>query len=536
MVLFFSFVTAILISLVLIPLLMRYASFFNMVDEPNERKVHSVAIPRCGGLGLAIGAIVAIFLFISLEKELVTFMAGSLVIIIFGLLDDRFELSYKWKFLGQFCAVFVAMSGGVYIVVIPFFGLDPGLLIISLPLTVIFAIGVTNAVNLSDGLDGLAAGIMLMTFSSIAYLAIDANGIDAAIIALAIAGGIVGFLWFNTHPAIIFMGDTGSQFIGFMAVFLTIYLTQNVNPALNPALPLLLLGLPILDTLTVMVRRIRAGISPFSPDKTHIHHRLMEYGFSHPEAVGSIYVLQGIFLASALRFRYASDIVVIGTYLIISATILLFFYWAGKRKWLLHKAEEGVDRRRSRLLRSNWIFQFCRYYINYAIAFFLVTQLFFITDRVVSLSNEIYLGMGLGIAFFLMSSKKIQDIWVRFSVYTAAIVASVMDNEIPELVAHTHWLMDVFLLVLIIVVSIAIRTTRKEKFRITTQDVLVVLFIIACIFLVDLKWIEHVAFRLFCLVYALEYLLQREIYKFSLTRYFAMLSGVIIFSIVFSTL
>jgi len=536
MILFLSFVTSIIISLALIPLLMRYASFFNMVDEPDERKVHTVAIPRCGGLGLALGALVATLCFISFDKELIRVITGSFVIIIFGLLDDRFELSYKWKFLGQFVAVFVAMSGGIYITLLPFLGLGPGLLLITLPLTLFFAVGVTNAVNLSDGLDGLAAGIMLMTFASIAYLAIDANGIDTAIIALAIAGGIVGFLWFNTHPAIIFMGDTGSQFIGFMAVFLTIYLTQKVNPALNPALPLLLLGLPILDTLTVMVRRIRAGVSPFSPDKTHIHHRLMEYGFSHPEAVGSIYVLQGIFLASALRFRYASDIVVIGAYLIISATILLFFYWAAERKWVLHKFIDGADRRRSHLLRSNWIFQFCRYYINYAIAFFLVTQLFFLTDRIIKLSNEMYLWMSLGMASILISSKNIQDIWVRFSVYTAAIVASVMDNEIPELVIHTHWIMDVFLLILIIVVSIAIRTTRKEKFRITTQDILVVLFIIACIFLIDLKWIEHVAFRLFCLVYALEYLLQREIYKFRLTRYFAMLSGVVVFSIVFTTL
>jgi len=507
-----------------------------MVDEPGERKVHTIATPRCGGLGLALGAIIAIVCFVSFDKELISVIIGSIVIIIFGLLDDRLELSYKWKFVGQFLAAIVAMSGGIYITLLPFLGLEQGSLLITLPLTLFFAIGVTNAVNLSDGLDGLAAGIMLMTFASIAYLAIDANGIDTAIIALAIAGGIVGFLWFNTHPAIIFMGDTGSQFIGFMAVFLTIYLTQDVNPALNPALPLLLLGLPILDTLTVMVRRIRAGVSPFSPDKTHIHHRLMEYGFSHPEAVGSIYVLQGIFLASALRFRYASDIVVIGSYLIISVSILLFFYWAAKKKWVLHKIDEGADRRRNHLFRSNWIFQFCRYYINYAIAFFLVTQLFFLTDRIIKLSNEMYLGMILGIAFILMTSKKIQDIWVRFSVYTAAIVASVMDNEIPELVIQTHWVMDVFLLMLIIVVSIAIRTTRKEKFRITTQDVLVVLFVVACVFLIDLKWIEHVAFRLFCLVYALEYLLQREIYKFRLTRCFAMLSGVIIFSIVLSTL
>ncbi len=534
MILFFSFALSIIISLALIPLLMRYASFLNMLDQPGGRKVHTVAIPRCGGLGLALSAIVATLCFISFEEKLVGFLSGSLIIVVFGLLDDRYELSYKWKFLGQFLAVIVAMFGGVYISVVPFLGLEPSFLFISLPLTAIFAIGVTNAVNLSDGLDGLAAGIMLMTFATVAYLAIDANGVDAAVVALAIAGGIVGFLWFNTHPAIIFMGDTGSQFIGYMAVFLCIYLTQDINPALNPALPLLLLGLPILDTLTVIVRRVRAGRSPFSPDKTHIHHRLMEYGFSHAEAVGSIYLLQGVFLASALHFCYASDIVVIGTYLIISATILLLFYWAGETKWSLHSVIEGGDRRRNQLLRNNWIFQFCRHYINYAITIFLVTQLFYLADRIVKLSFEMYLGMASAIILFFISTKKIQDLWVRFSIYIAAIVANVMSHELPELSTSNQWIMDAFLLLLIVVVSIAIRITRKDKFRVTTQDVLVVLFIIAGFFLIDLKWIEHVAFRLFCLVYALEYLLHRDYYKFNLMRYFSMLSGVIIVAIVLS--
>ena len=538
MALFFSFVTSIVISLVLIPILMRYAGTLNMLDEPDERKVHQVAVPRCGGIGLSVGAISAILLFISFNTQLASLVVGSLVIIIFGLLDDRFELSYKWKFFGQFLAVFAAMSGGLYISVVPFLGLQPGSLLVTLPLTLVFVIGVTNAVNLSDGLDGLAAGIMLMTFASIAFLAMDAKGVDAGIIALAITGGIVGFLWFNTHPAVVFMGDTGSQFLGFMAVFLTIYLTQEVNPALNPALPLLLLGLPILDTLTVMVRRIRAGRSPFSPDKSHIHHRMMEYGFSHAEAVGYIYILQGVFLAAAMFFRYASDIVVVGVYAVISATILLFFYWAAEKKWMLHRKHvEGGDRRgHSWLFRNDHLFQFCRHYINYALAIFVVSQLLCISDRIINLPTEAYLAIFAGMLVYIALPKYVQDIWVRFSIYTAAIIASVMKDEIPELATHTQWFMDIYLLLLIVVVSLAIRITRKEKFRVTTQDVLVVLFIIACIFLIDLQWIETVAFRLFCLVYALEYLLHREIYKFRLSRYFSALSGLILGAIILSTL
>jgi len=536
MVLFLSFVISIAISLALIPFLMHHASFLHMLDEPGERKVHSIAIPRCGGLGLAIGAIVAIIVSVPYSSELFSLVSASLVIIIFGFLDDRVELNYKWKFLGQFIAVFVAMFGGLYISYIPFAGLEPTTLFFTIPLTVVFVIGVTNAVNLSDGLDGLAAGIMLMTFSSIAFLAIDAGGVETAIIAIAVAGGIVGFLWFNTHPAIVFMGDTGSQFIGFMAVFLTIYLTQEVNLALNPALPLLLLGVPILDTLSVMVRRIRAGKSPFTPDKMHIHHILMKHGFSHAEAVGSIYLIQGFFLASALIFRYSSDFVVIGVYLAISLTILLFFYWTAKTQWCLHRRVEGSDRRGFEWLRNEKLFQFCRHYINGALALFLVTQLVCLTDRILNMTNETYLAILLGVLIFFLLPRYVQDVWVRLSVYIAAIFSSVMGNEFPEMVIHTHWIIDAFLFSLITVVSIAIRITRNTKFRITTQDILVVLFIIASILLIDLGWIEHVTFRLFCLVYALEYLLHRDIYTFRLSRYFATISGLVIIGVIWPTL
>lgn len=534
--LFFSFTVAVAVSIVLIPVLMRYAGFLHMLDEPGERKVHVVAIPRCGGLGLAIGAISSIFLYIPFDRKLISLIVGSIVIVFFGILDDRFELSYKWKFAGQLLAVAGVMFGGVCISFVPFSGLEPGAIYITLPLTVIFFIGVTNAVNLSDGLDGLAAGIMLMTFAAIAFLAIDINGQIVAIMALAVAGGIVGFLWFNTHPAVVFMGDTGSQFIGFMAVILTVYLTQDVNQALNPALPLLLLGLPILDTLSVMVRRVRAGRSPFSPDKTHIHHRLMEYGFSHAEAVGSIYLIQGLFLASALAFRYASDFLVIGSYLMISASILLFFYWASKAQWSLHRVEEGHNRRGFRIWRNAKLFHFCRHYINYSLAMFLFVQIIFLKDRIAEMPNELYLVMVSGLLLFLLLPKVAQDIWVRFSIYIAAIFASVMGQEFPELVDYNHWAVDAFLFVLIVVVSIAIRITRKTKFRVTTQDVLVVLFVIASILLVDLKLIEHVTFRLFCLVYALEYLLHRDIYKFRLSRYLAAVSGILIMAIVLPTL
>jgi hypothetical protein len=167
---------------------------------------------------------------------------------------------------------------------------------------------------------------------------------------------------------------------------------------------------------------------------------------------------------------------------------------------------------------------------------FLFVQIIFLKDRIAEMPNELYLVMVSGLLLFLLLPKVAQDIWVRFSIYIAAIFASVMGQEFPELVDYNHWAVDAFLFVLIVVVSIAIRITRKTKFRVTTQDVLVVLFVIASILLVDLKLVEHVTFRLFCLVYALEYLLHRDIYKFRLSRYLAAVSGILILVIVLPTL
>lgn len=515
---------------------MRFAKQLNMIDEPGGRKVHEVAIPRCGGIGLAAGVIVAILMFVPFRHEVIGLLTGGAIIIIFGLLDDRFELNYKWKFVGQFFAVIAVIYAGLSIANLPFNGLNIGPVYLSIPLTVFFAIGVINAVNLSDGLDGLAAGTMLLTFATMAYLAIDSEGYTVALMAIAVAGGIVGFLWFNTHPAMVFMGDTGSQFIGYMAVFLSVYLTQHVNQALNPALPLLLLGLPILDTLTVMVGRIRSGRSPFSPDKTHIHHRFMERGFSHASAVGTIYLIQGIFLASALLFRYSADYVVIGVYLLISSVILGFFYWTSKTGWMLSEVNPDAERRGKGLWRSTSLFVFCRHYINYSLAIFLLSQMACLYGQVLDLSIESwFVLLGGGVLYFILP-KLWQDVWVRFSMYISAIFANIMTEDFPEMIMHTHWVVDVFLVALIVVVTVAIRTTRKSKFRLTTQDVLVVLLVIASIVLFDVKFIEHLSFRLFCLVYALEYLLHRDIYKFRLTRYTSAVSGLLIILLVVPTL
>ena len=414
------------------------------------------------------------------------------------------------------------LSGGVYFEFLPFCGIEPAPVWIVYPLTFIFVVGVTNAVNLSDGLDGLAAGIMLMTLAAIIFFSWGEAGNEVALMAIALSGGIVGFLRFNTHPATVFMGDTGSQFIGFMVAFLTIFLTQEVHRALNPALPLLLLGLPVLDTISVMVQRLRSGNSPFSPDKRHIHHKLLGYGFNHAEAVATIYLLQAVFLAAAYFLMYQSDRVVIGFYSIICASILLAFYLASRFYWQLHKPIEKKERRSNPLRKYDWLFRYCRLHIEYSMIFFLVILIVFTVGNLKNASElELILLLGVFITIWILP-KYIQNLFVRFSIYASAIFSCYVFNY--ETIGYRTWLIDAFLAVLVVVAIVAISITKKAYFRTTTQDLLVILFILSAILLIDTQLIGRALFRLFSLGYASEYLFNNKSPKFSMLRISAIIS------------
>jgi len=211
-------------------------------------------------------------------------------------------------------------------------------------------VGVTNAINLADGLDGLAGGICLLIFACIGYLAWLEEDIVIGLVALALAGSIFGFLRFNTYPATVFMGDTGSQLLGFSAVTLSLNLTQGNTP-LSPMVPLILLGLPVLDTVSVMAIRISKRRSPFSADMNHIHHNLMALGLQQGESVVTIYILQMFLVASAFLFRFHSDWLLLGGYLVFSFATILFFTVANGAKWIRRPVEPPRDYFGSRFLR-----------------------------------------------------------------------------------------------------------------------------------------------------------------------------------------
>lgn len=326
---------SVLITIALIPPIRALVVRYGALDVPNERKVHATPIPRAGGVAMAVAVFVPVVAWGYADGLVRGWLAGSVVLVVAGMIDDFRGLSPKAKFVGQAAAAMVAIFvGGVEIrslgALLPDGVVLPSWL--SVPLTLLAIVGVTNAINLSDGLDGLAGGIGLLSFCCIGYLAWLTGDRTVGLMAVALAGCIFGFLRFNTHPATVFMGDAGSQFLGFSAAALSIALTQGDTP-LSPLLPLIILGFPILDTNTVMLTRIARGGSPFVADRNHFHHNLLGLGLLHPEAVLTIYVLQTLLIVSAVTLRFHSEWVLLAGYLVFSGLILGLFSRARRTGW-----------------------------------------------------------------------------------------------------------------------------------------------------------------------------------------------------------
>jgi UDP-GlcNAc:undecaprenyl-phosphate GlcNAc-1-phosphate transferase len=337
------FIVAMVVAMVWLPLLAKYAVKWGILDQPGVRKVHDAPIPRVGGIAMAIGVFVAAWIAIDLQPQDRWFLIAAAILVIFGALDDRFDLDYRVKFVGQLIAVGIVVLGGD--VQVHAITLDDRIMLpvwIALPLTVFFLVGITNAVNLADGLDGLAGGTTFLCLCAVALLSSLGDHNSSTALSLAFAGAILGFLRFNTFPALVFMGDAGSQLLGFTIGVLSVRATQNTGTQVSAAIPILLLAIPILDTLSVMVQRIGEGRSPFSPDKNHIHHKLLALGFTHYEAVMVIYALQAGLFVAAYNLRYESDLTIlafVSAFFVVSITIMQI---AARSAWRLHRASAAV--------------------------------------------------------------------------------------------------------------------------------------------------------------------------------------------------
>ncbi|WP_409302911.1 MraY family glycosyltransferase [Peribacillus sp. SCS-155] len=308
------------LSLLITPLVIRLANKVGATDKPNERKVHQKIMPRMGGLAIFISFFIAGLILTPNHTTMLPIMAGATLVMLIGVFDDIYELRARTKFLGQVAAaLIVIMWGGLQVTFInlPFGGeLQFGMF--SIPITILWIVGITNAINLIDGLDGLAAGVSTIALVTMSVMAIIMGDIFVATTALILTGGALGFLKFNFHPAKIFMGDTGSLFLGYIIAVLSILGFKNVT-MISLIVPIIILGVPISDTFFAIIRRLVNKQPLAAPDKSHLHHCLVRVGFSHKQAVLLIYALASAFGLAAIIFSFATmwgALIIVGILLI----------------------------------------------------------------------------------------------------------------------------------------------------------------------------------------------------------------------------
>lgn len=337
---------AALATLLITPVVRRLGIRWGVVAMPGGRNVHEGLVPRIGGVAIYLGVIFAVALQafgelrwdwggqlsegVSGGTNLYGVLVGMTVIFAVGLIDDVFTLRPLWKLVGQVVAASIVIASGLQIEFVgsPLTGGLVALGLLSVPVTLIYIVGFTNIINLIDGLDGLAAGVSAISGTMLLVLAVQTNRLDAAVLAAALIGACVGFLRYNFNPASIFMGDSGALFLGFTLSVISLLGVMKTTAAIALAVPLLIVGVPIFDTASAIVRRIRHKRPIGEADKGHIHHRLLGRGFDQRQTVLIIYVWCTALAIGAYAVRYAPGPVKL------FAVLALFGVSAGMAYWL----------------------------------------------------------------------------------------------------------------------------------------------------------------------------------------------------------
>lgn len=475
-----AFLAALVISMAMIPLMVRLAPHLGMMDVPDKRKVHATPVPRVGGIGIVIGTLIPVALWIPLDDVTQAYLFGALVLLVFGIWDDARPLNHVMKFIGQFVAVSaVVYYGGLHITHLPFLDIEIADLV-GKPFTVFAVVGMINALNTSDGLDGLAGGLALLSLACIGYLSFLSNDVAVTSLVLATAGGVFGFLRYNTYPAKVFMGDTGSQFLGFTLGVLAVLLTQEVNPAISPALPLLFLGLPIFDLIVVVIRRYRRGAKWYLAHKDHVHHRLMQLGFDHHEAVVVIYVLQCLLVVSAVFLLYEPDSLIASVYFFTCMSLFLFLNVAERHGWRAHGVS-GISHvaRAMKQVKTHWL-------VTEAPSLFIAASipLFFLFVSVTVETVPIDVGAASGllagiVLVYLLIGKQKESIVLQAANYATSVFMVYLCTKYllptnPAIKVYVAW----YFVVLAASVALAVRYADDVKFSTTPMDYLVIFIVV----------------------------------------------------------
>jgi UDP-GlcNAc:undecaprenyl-phosphate/decaprenyl-phosphate GlcNAc-1-phosphate transferase len=475
------FVLAMVVTMACLPALVRLATRWLIVDQPGARKVHSVPVPRVGGIAMAVGVLVAALLTIDLQTPDRWFLAAAGVLVLFGALDDRFDLDYRIKLIGQLLAVGIAVTAGD--VQVRTITLDDLVILpqwISLPLTVVFLVGVTNAINLADGLDGLAGGTTFLCLCAVALLSSVGDQGAGTALSLAFAGAVLGFLRFNTYPASVFMGDAGSQVLGFAIGVFSVRATQGAASQVSAAIPVLLLALPILDTLSVMVQRMSERRSPFSPDKNHIHHKLLAMGFGHHEAVMVIYVLQAALFLLAYFLRYESDLLILGVVTLFFALSITVFQTATRSGWRLRggsraSGDSGLSGLVTRLQAPEMLPRLSYRVIAWALAIYAVL----IVLKTARFSSDLRLLisalLAVAVGFLVILRSRPLSLAEKAVVYVTATVLVYLDAVVDtpdRLISALTW---IAVAMAAVATAVRLRLHNDRRFQVTPLD-LIVLF------------------------------------------------------------
>lgn len=315
-----------LFVLAIIPFIKKVAIHVNALDIPNERKVHKVPIPRLGGLGIYMGFLLGYILFGTMSIRMNSILIGSFIIIVTGIVDDIKPIPAKIKFLFQILAAsVVAFYGQILLKDLEAFGLYIEFGIFSYIITILFIVAIINCINLIDGLDGLAAGLSSIYFITIGIVILGwTHTFDLdAMLTFIMLGATLGFLCHNFNPAKIFMGDSGSMFLGYIIAVIALLGFKNVTVTTLLA-PICLLAIPIMDTLFAILRRLINKKPIDEPDREHLHHQLLNLNLSHRNTVLIIYLVDSLFAVAMLLYMLYDRTIGIIIYAILFIIVLIF--------------------------------------------------------------------------------------------------------------------------------------------------------------------------------------------------------------------